>query len=83
MIPDMDANRITQVLEHDKKVDVTRFHQFVQKSTQYAKGNSSALKKFTSGCQKHGKAIVQRFEGQDHNKDGILNVDGFKAALLI
>lgn len=29
MIGDMDANRITQVLEHDKKVDVTRFHQFV------------------------------------------------------
>ena len=25
---------------------------------------------------------MQRFEAQDHNKDGILNVDGFKAALL-
>lgn len=83
MIPDMDANRIVVNLEHEAKVELTKFHQFVQRSTQYAKDRSQPLKKFVSGAQKHGKAIVQRFETQDHNKDGQLNVDGFKAALLI
>ena len=31
----------------------------------------------------NGKLIVQRLEAQDINRDGAVNVDGFKAALLM
>ena len=31
----------------------------------------------------HGRLIVQRLEAQDYNRDGGLNDDGFKAAMLI
>lgn len=31
----------------------------------------------------NGKIAVQRFESQDFNRDGVLNLDGFKAAMLV
>lgn len=55
----------------------------MQRALHYARDKSQALKNLKNGASRNGKTVVQRFEGQDHNKDGLLNVDGFKAALLV
>jgi Ca2+-binding EF-hand superfamily protein len=83
MIADLDAKKILGVVEREGRVDLLRFNEFVKRSKQYAIENSSAVKKFVNCCTRHGKTVVQRFESQDHNKDGALTVEGFKAALLV
>ena len=33
--------------------------------------------------QSNGKLVIESMERQDYNKDGLLNIDGFEASLLI
>lgn len=78
----MEALRFTQQLEQDDKVDVGQFYQMVTSARTYAEQNSNALKKFRLAIQNHGKNAISQFELTDVNKDGAVNIDGFKVVLL-
>jgi hypothetical protein len=38
---------------------------------------------FRKTFEANPKLIIQRFESQDHNQDGVLDLNGFKAAMLV
>jgi len=79
----MDASRLAHSIEKNRSVDASRLNEMIQLVKVEAMQNSPALKKFKDIMYKNGKTAVQRFETQDHNKDGVLNLDGFKAALMV
>lgn len=83
MLGQMDGQKICQVLELDGKIDFARFSNLVRKAAQFARERSQPLKKFVGVFAKNGRTLVTRFEAQDYNKDGLLNVDGFRAACLL
>ena len=42
---------------------------------------SGAYKLFEAALVQHAKLIIQRVEVQDYNRDGMINIDGFRASL--
>jgi hypothetical protein len=55
----------------------------VSSARTYAEQNSQALKKFRQAIQNHGKNAITQFELTDVNKDGVVNIDGFKVVMLV
>ena len=44
---------------------------------------SSALKALLMKMSRYPKLIISKLEEQDYNQDGLLNIDGFNASLMI
>lgn len=55
----------------------------LQRAKQIATRNSTALANLRTAIQNNGKLVVENMERQDYNKDGVLNMDGFSASLLL
>lgn len=83
MLGQLDGKKVCQALESDGKIDYQKFEALVRRGAQFARDSSAALRRFMSLFVQHGRSLVKRFESQDHNKDGLLNVDGFRAACLL
>ena len=54
----------------------------MRRAKDFARNKSEAVKKLNNILARNGKSVIQRLESSDHNKDGNLNLEGFKAALL-
>jgi hypothetical protein len=54
----------------------------MKRAKDFARNKSEAVKKLNNILARNGKSVIQRLESSDHNKDGNLNLEGFKAALL-
>lgn len=64
-------------------MDLARLDEALQRAKQIATRNSTALANLRTAIQNNGKLVVENMERQDYNKDGVLNMDGFSASLLL
>ena len=82
-LSEVEANKVYQNIEQDGKVDYYMFDSKLNAALKLAKERSKAYRKVIDAVTCNGKLVCQRLEQQDYNKDGELNIDGFKAALLV
>jgi thermostable 8-oxoguanine DNA glycosylase len=64
-------------------VDLNRLDEAMNRAKQTAIRESSAIVSLHRAIQSNGKVVIESMERQDYNKDGLLNIDGFEASLLI
>ena len=83
-LSEVEANKVYVNIGMDtNKIEYHVFNGRVNQALTYAKERSKALRKVTDAVTANAKLVCQRLEQQDYNKDGALNIDGFKAALLV
>ena len=64
-------------------VDLSKLEQVYERARHVAYEQSSAMKALQMKLSRYPKLIISKLEEQDHNQDGLLNVDGFIASLMI
>ena len=82
LISEFEAKKVTNFLEIRGKVNVPRFEEMLNISYTLQTESSSALQKFVNLFLHRGEVVANKMIQLDHNKDGQLNIEGFKASLL-
>lgn len=82
-ISEIDANKVIHMIEVDGVVSLNKFEHLLNETKLYVRDHSDAIRRLRKAISENGRLIISKLEGQDYNKDGVLNVDGFKAALRI
>jgi hypothetical protein len=82
-IGDIDANKVILMIEVDGVVSLNKFEHVLNQTKLYIRDHSDVIRRLRKAISENGRLIISKLEGQDYNKDGVLNVDGFKAALRI
>jgi len=84
-VHEQDASKVIKYLlsPDGEMVELSRLDEAFKRAKVVAIRNSSALAMLKSAIQNNGKLVAESFERQDHNKDGLLNIDGFWASLLL
>ena len=80
----VEASRVTTFFGAQGFVQVLAFEDYLKKVLQNQLMNSPALHKFHRllQAQHTGESIARLMLAQDHNRDALIGIDGFKAAML-
>lgn len=83
-VSQFDAGKIASFFNQKGVINVLLFEEYYRKSLQIQALNSGAMAKFTSLIKSPvtSESVLRHLIAQDLNRDGLINLDGFKAALL-
>ena len=79
-IHEQDAQKMVKYLEIDDNIELGRLDQVFNRAKTMLLSKSGAYKLFEAALVQHAKLIIERLEVQDYNRDGMLNIDGFRGS---
>lgn len=82
-IPEYDGTKVARMIEESGFIDHGRFNSLIDRAFIFARDKSTPLKVFQDKFATNAQQLCRNFEMRDHNKDGLLDIEGFSAVCLI